>query len=363
MQRETLSRRGLMSRYFAGPDIAEAFILIAVATILITRLYLKLTGYPQVGGGNLHIAHTLYGELLMMLALLTGWLALGAGARRLAVVLAGVGFGLVLDEVGKFVTKDNDYFYGPAAEIMYLVVVIVLLGARAIRDLRPLSGQECLSSAAVVAADGVARGLGDRRRETGLRLVERARREGADPEDAQHVQALLLSARTAPDRVAALERWAPRLVPDIFGSPRWVPVLGWLIVLAAIGTLFLHTLGAALGGHEFRAGEVTFHLAGMNVGTAILLIGAVLTVAMALPATLSLTRSNRMWPLQWLRNAALLFTLLSAMVHFATEGFAALITLSIGLFAMAMLNHQLTLRERAELPTDTAHRVAGSPTS
>lgn len=90
----------------------------------------------------------------MMLALLTGWLLIGAGARVAAVVMGGVGFGLFLDEVGKFVTKDNDYFYGPAAEIMYILVVVILVGARVLRDFRPLTGRECLASAAVIAGDG-----------------------------------------------------------------------------------------------------------------------------------------------------------------------------------------------------------------
>ena len=40
--------------------------------------------------------------------------------RAICVVLSGVWFGLFLDEVGKFVTKNNNYFYGPAAEIMYI---------------------------------------------------------------------------------------------------------------------------------------------------------------------------------------------------------------------------------------------------
>ncbi|HZQ33353.1 MAG TPA: hypothetical protein VFB19_16685 [Mycobacterium sp.] len=346
-------RHGPISRFVAGSAHAESFIIIAIVTILVTRLYLKLTGYPQVGGGNLHIAHTLYGEALMMLALLIGWLLLGGGARNLAVVLGGIGFGLVLDEVGKFVTKDNDYFYGPSAEIMYVLVVVVLVGTRALRAVHPLTAQECLASAAVIAADGLARGLGDHRRESGLRLVALARRDGADPDESDHVRALLLSARRASDRLYAIRTWALRLVPGFFESPKWVPIIGWILVAAAFASLFFHTLGVALGGYFYHDALVKFHLAGSNADNVILLVGAVLTLAMALPAAIALRHSDGIWPVRWLRDAALLFTLLSALVHFATEGFAALINLAIGLAAMALLGYQLSLRERADVPLDS----------
>ena len=358
MEEQRRGPRGPVCRNFAGSGHAEAFIIIAIATILITRLYLQLTGYPQVGGGNLHIAHSLYGGALMMLALLIGWLLLGGGARTLAIVLDGIGFGLSLDEVGKFVTKTNDYFYGPAAEIMYVLVIIVLVGTRVLRTIRPLSTQECLASASTIAADGVARGLGDHRREVGLRLVERAHRDGADPAEVEHVRALLVSCRTASDRLYSVQQWIPRLIPAFMRSPRWEPLLGWLLVVAALFSLFFHTLGVALGGFVYRDTIVKLHAAGMNAGTLILLIGAVLTLAMALPAAIARRRTDGIWPLRWLRDAALLFTLLSAMVHFGTEGFAALINLSIGLLAMAILSYQLHLREQAETPLNADNAVS-----
>ena len=120
----------------------------------------------------------------------------------------GIGFGLFLDEVGKFVTKNNDYFYGPSAEIMYILVCLILVGARLIRVIRPLSARESLASATAIAADGVARGLADHHREVGLRLVEQARAGGAPAADVDNVRSLLLSADRASDRLYRLQQWA-----------------------------------------------------------------------------------------------------------------------------------------------------------
>jgi hypothetical protein len=340
-------RHGAITRSAIGPSAAEAFIIVAIATILLTRLYLQLTGYPQIGGGDLHIAHALYGGALMMLALIIGWLMLGFGARMLCVILGGIGFGLFLDEVGKFVTKDNDYFYGPAAEIMYVLVVVVLVGTRVIRDFRPLSPHECLATAATMAADGVARGLADRRREIGLSLVERARAYGEDPDDVDNVRALLLSADSASDRLHASQQRALRVIPAFLRSPRWVPVVGWLIVLGSFFGLALGAVGVWLGGYVYDDDRVHFELAGVGVETVILLVSAALTLGMALPAMIARRRTDSVWPLRLLRNAALTFTLLNALVNFATEGFAALINLSIGLFALAILSYHLDVAVRS----------------
>ncbi|HEY5853351.1 MAG TPA: hypothetical protein VIW24_04640 [Aldersonia sp.] len=354
-------RRGPLTRNAVGGTSAEAFMIIAIATILITRGYLHVTGYPQVGGGTLHIAHALWGGAFMMLALLFGWGLLGIGARMFCVVLGGIGFGLFLDEVGKFVTKDNDYFYGPSAEIMYVLVVVLLVGGRVFRDLRPLSAHEAIASAAGIAADGVARGLPRHRRELGLRLVERARAGGIDAGTVAAVEELLLGAGPASERLHLLGRRLPRLIPNFFRSPRWVLVVGWLMVAASFLGLAFGALGVAFGGIFYSDDKVTFELEGLNVASVILLISAALTFALAAPAMVAYHRTEKIWPLRWLRYAALIFTMLNALVDFATEGFAALMNLSIGLFTLAILSYQLDRRARAGAPQAEQLAEAADP--
>ena len=75
---------------------------------------------------------------------------------------------------------------------------------------------------------------------------------------------------------------------------------------------------------------------------------------MALPAMIALRRTDSVWPLRWLRNAALIFTFLNALVDFATEGFGALVNMSIGLFTLAILSYQLDVAAQEYLPAQTA---------
>lgn len=361
MPGQVRARHGVNTRNAVGPGLAEAFVIIAIATILITRGYLELTGYPQIGGGTLHIAHALWGGALMMIALLVNWLLLGQGARIATVVLGGIGFGLFLDEVGKFVTKDNDYFYGPSAEIMYVLVILILVGTRIVRYIRPLSAQECLASAAAIAADGIARGLGTHRRQIGLQLVHDAEEAGADGEDVQHVKSLLVRADPAPERLYRLQHWAPRLIPHFFRSPKWVPVVGWVTVIGAVMGMFVSALGIAIGGYSYESDNLALKLDGASPASIILLISAVVTTSLALPAMIARRRTTNLWPLRWLRAAALVFTLLNALVDFATEGFAALINLSIGLFALAILSYQLDVAAREDvIDVDREAAPAGS---
>src|SRR5215204_5622282 len=87
----------------------ETLLITGVATILVIRTQLWLTNYPQLGGGGLHIAHLLYGGVFMVLAIGLLVTFLGRSPRFPAAVVGGVGFGFFIDELGKFITSDNNY--------------------------------------------------------------------------------------------------------------------------------------------------------------------------------------------------------------------------------------------------------------
>ena len=74
------ARFGLVRRVEAGGAL-ETVLVSAVATLLGIRAYLQATGFPQVGGGGLHIAHMLWGGLLMLIAVVLALIYIGRPAR------------------------------------------------------------------------------------------------------------------------------------------------------------------------------------------------------------------------------------------------------------------------------------------
>jgi HPt (histidine-containing phosphotransfer) domain-containing protein len=120
---------------------AQRYILLSLlsfaASVSVTRLFLQLTGYPQIGTGELHIAHVLWGGLLLFIATLVPLIYANRWAFTVTAILSGVGVGLFIDEVGKFITQTNNYFFPAAAPIIYAFFLITVLLYTRIRRKHP----------------------------------------------------------------------------------------------------------------------------------------------------------------------------------------------------------------------------------
>jgi hypothetical protein len=126
---------------------AENYLLIVLTSfalsVILTRLFLQATGFPQLGSGTLHIAHALWGGLFLLVASLMPLVLENRWALSTSALLNGVGFGLFVDEVGKFITQNNNYFYPPAAPLIYaffLLLVLIYLFLR--RQRKPTAREE-----------------------------------------------------------------------------------------------------------------------------------------------------------------------------------------------------------------------------
>ncbi|HZP55652.1 MAG TPA: hypothetical protein VFB03_02695 [Candidatus Saccharimonadales bacterium] len=111
-------------------QLFDAFFITAITTILFIRFSLKIAGYPQLGNSTLHISHLLPGSLLMLAAVMLLVGTINRAARGFAAIMAGLGFGLVWDELGKFVTKNNNYFFHATPGLIYLTFVVLYLIVR-----------------------------------------------------------------------------------------------------------------------------------------------------------------------------------------------------------------------------------------
>ncbi len=212
-------RRHLLRDFEAGRQL-DLFLVAAVCAVLGIRFYLEVTGYPQVGGETLHIAHMLWGGLLMLAAQVMLLSFVGRGSHQVAALLGGLGFGTFIDEVGKFVTQDNDYFYQPAVAIIYVVFVLLYLAIRSLHRERAASRPEYLANA-LLEIQQLA--LGDLDRQERDRARRYLQAWGADQPPAPQLRAILDDAALAeagpPGKLARLARRLREWARGLLGAP------------------------------------------------------------------------------------------------------------------------------------------------
>jgi hypothetical protein len=186
----------------------ELFLVLSVATILVIRTQLWLTNYPQLGGNGLHIAHLLYGGIFMAIAIWISLTYMNRRTRNVTAILGGIGFGFFIDELGKFITADNNYFFKPAAGIIYLVFIVMFLAIREMSRRQKLDPRTALANALAFLPSTV---IGDFRRsdlEVAGELLDRA--DPGDPLVAQ-TRSALEKASVEPSRPPSrVEAWLAR---------------------------------------------------------------------------------------------------------------------------------------------------------
>ncbi|MGW0019566.1 hypothetical protein ACWDUD_14650 [Rhodococcus sp. NPDC003382] len=315
----------------------EGLVIVAVTTILLVRLYLHLTGYPQVGGATLHIAHSLWGGLLMVVALCGLLTYLGRTPHAFGIVAGGIGFGLFLDEIGKFLTKTNDYFYRPSVAIMYVVVLLLLLANRAIHGFRPVTAREDLANAASTAVDGVMRGLTSAERARATAQLRSARAGGADPEAADEIERLLARCRDRDDRRSRVGAGVKRMVPPALRGDRgtWAAAVTLTVFSGLMLVHAVVTLADDLNGSD-RDLTVWFQFVGVTVTTLLCVVG------------LTGLWGRRGWALRVFSAAALITVLFVEVVDFAVAEFGALLNVAVGAAALAVFSNRLAGRDRDE---------------
>ena len=160
----------------AKRDRAEQYLLFTIAAFAVTvagvRWYLDMAGYPTIGGGEIHVAHVLWGGLLLVVAALLPLLFVGRRSLKLAALLAGIGAGLFVDEVGKFITTSNDYFFAPAAPIIYGGLLLLVLLWSLVRRAADDSPLDAAQAAVEALGDGVDGRLTEADRQRALGKLE-----------------------------------------------------------------------------------------------------------------------------------------------------------------------------------------------
>lgn len=237
-----MARRHLIDNPVRKYDFVEKlewFLVSAVVTILAIRTQLWLTNYPQLGGSGLHIAHLLYGGIFMAIAIWISLIYMNRRAAGVSAVVGGIGFGFFIDELGKFITSDNDYFFKPAAGIIYLVFILMFLVIRELSRRQRLDQRTALANALAFMPSTVIGDFRDGDEEVVRELLDRA--DQTDPLVAQtrrHFEQVSATPDRPPSR---LSQWIGRQherVTRLTEQPGFGSAVIAVIVIWAVLSLF-----------------------------------------------------------------------------------------------------------------------------
>jgi hypothetical protein len=312
----------------------ELFLFTAVATVLVVRTALAVTGYPQVGGGGLHVAHVLWGGLLMGVAIVLVEILPGTQIRLRAAFIGGIGFGLFIDEIGKFLTKDVDYFFKPAIAIMYGVFVAAYVIVRLVLLRRRLDDRRRLALAAAAVTDLSLGQLDAHARNYALTLLDGVDANGGLRKSAEAIREALTAqapaSRSIESRLSSLRDRVAATADRALGSRLAKRLVFAVVALVALDVVVSAAVSMA------NPGDASFGRTLLDTGLPSL-ISALLVIAGGVRAW----RGHQDSGLRLIQSAVLLQMLYTQVVVFNREQFLGLIGFAFDLVVLAVLRLML----------------------
>lgn len=336
MQQATALIRHIQYKLFI-----EEFIVSSLVAILGIRLFLKLTSYPQLGGLGLHISHMLWGGLLMFIAIVILLTFLNTNVKQIATVIGGLGFGTFIDEIGKFVTSDNNYFYQPTFALIYLIFIILYLVLHFFDKRHEFTKKEYLVNSIELFKDAV---INDLDREEQKRAMEYLQKADSDDAIVRTLSDLYRNfahiKTTTPSLLSRLKKTLHKFYISLIRK-KWfktaiiVFFLFQAIISMIIGGFLLFTrnlsiLPALLLSHSFSTESFnTIHLVTTLISLLLILFGITRIYASRLSAYLMFKRS------------ILISILISQVFAFYYDPLNAFATLIFNIVILTALNYMI----------------------
>ncbi len=285
----------------------------------------------------------------MAAALLICLSFLGNRTRLLAALLGGVGFGTFIDEIGKFITRDNNYFYQPSIALIYIMFVLIYLAFRDLQMRSAISREEYLVNAINDLEEAIINDLQPEERDRALRYLGAI----AEKDDLTlRLAALIEEASVQPHPDGWLRRIRRYVVAgyeaviaraDRFGGLVTLFVLQLVVNAGTVAFIVARAWSAEAVASASSQQGGTFVI--IPISDVLLIVSTLVPSVLVVIAVFALRRS-RIKGLYLFRRAVLLSILFTEVFMFYRNQGAALVVLALNLFAWAFVNVAITRESR-----------------
>lgn len=333
-----MSMRALSKFFIQNLDgyfLRENFLVSSIVTIFVIRFFLKVTHYPELSGAGLHIAHLLWGGFFMLVSLLLLLSFLGRGIMSVSSILGGIGFGAFIDELGKFVTSDNNYFFQPTIAIVYIIFILIYIISKALSNPSSVSQKEYLVNTLEMVAEAVMSDLDDEEKKRALLYLEKS-----DPKDPlvkslqaffNQVQSIPAPQPSFPNR---LKHFLAALYSRLLQNKLLILGLFIIVMIEALYTIVSTLLHFS-------------HQSGLSVAEIGEISSTAIAVVVALLGSLMMPHS-RDKGLRVFKIAILILLLVTQFFTFYEEQFRALIGLAINIVLLTIVDYALDQEENVK---------------